>query len=45
MADDDPTSAPHFDKLSAPPEMETITDDQAEDDLTDVGDIQELLLF
>ena len=45
MADDDPASAPHFDKLSAPPEMETITDDQTEDDLTDVGDIQELLLF
>ena len=37
LADSDPASAP--------PEMETITDDQAEDDLTDVGDIQELLLF
>ena len=45
LADSDPASAPHFDKLSTPPELETITDDQAEDNLTDVGDIQELLLF
>ena len=45
LADSDPASAPHFDKLSAPPEMEAITDDQAEDDLTDVDDVQELLLF
>ena len=37
LADSDPASAP--------PEMEAITDDQTEDDLTDVGDIQELLLF
>ena len=37
LADSDPASAP--------PELETITDDQAEDNLTDVGDIQELLLF
>ena len=36
---------PDSDPASAPPEMETITDDQTEDDLTDVGDIQELLLF
>lgn len=33
------------DPASTPPELETITVDQAEDDLTDVGDIQELLLF
>ena len=45
LADSDPASAPHFDKLSTPPEMEAITDDQAEDDLTDVDDVQELLLF
>ena len=42
----DPASAPHFDELSAPPELEPITtDDQADDDLTDVGDMQALLLF
>lgn len=42
----DELSTPHFDELSAPPELEPITtDDQAGDDLTDVGDIQALLLF